>query len=185
MIVDVPESDNPPHQSLYDKKYYRRSGTESLPMEHDLVALYFGKRTGPLLSLLFQPSDRPQVFTGDPLFSNDVSLRIAVLNEGKRVGKYVEVILMFPNPDYVRPQISHVKWSNIDKLYPGSKAYQFSENIGVFHPKMRKSILEMAFNVSKEYFDRHAASPFMTWTVYADEMDPRRGTVSLRDLGLG
>src|SRR5439155_2952418 len=48
MVVEVPGSENPPHQSLYDKKYYRRSGTESLPMEHDLIALLFGRMLGPI-----------------------------------------------------------------------------------------------------------------------------------------
>src|SRR5437870_4479895 len=38
MVVDVLASTDPPHQSLGDKRYYRRSGTESLPMEHDVVA---------------------------------------------------------------------------------------------------------------------------------------------------
>jgi predicted HTH transcriptional regulator len=39
MVIFVPQSDDPPHQNLVDKKYYRRAGIESFPMTHDLIAL--------------------------------------------------------------------------------------------------------------------------------------------------
>src|SRR4051794_21179830 len=51
MVVQIPESDEAPHQVLGDCRYYRRAGTQSRPMEHDLVALYFGRRRRPRLAV--------------------------------------------------------------------------------------------------------------------------------------
>lgn len=184
MIIDVPESENPPHQNLYDKKYYRRSGTESLPMEHDLIALYFGRRTGPILSVIFQPLNRPDAPNGDPPFLSNLYLRIGVENSGKRIGKYVEVIIVFPPADHVRLHVHNINWMNINDLYPGRQARQFVANAGVFHPGLSKSILEMKVDISESYLREHGNDPFATWTVYADGMNPRDGAVSLHDLAL-
>lgn len=49
LVVYVPQSRKSPHQSSADKKYYHRSGIESIPMGHDLVELHFGRRLGPIL----------------------------------------------------------------------------------------------------------------------------------------
>jgi hypothetical protein len=182
MLVDIPESENPPHQSLYDKKYYRRSGAESLPMEHDLVALYFGRRTGPLLGVQFHPLAKPSGFSGDPSFSNPFTVRVQIVNEGKRIGQYVEAIFIFPHSAHVRIPLKSGYWESIDSLYPGFQVRQYTNNIGVFHPKMSKSILEIDLSVSKEYFDQKLDETFVQCTVYANEMDPRGGNITLRQL---
>jgi len=71
MVVDIEGSEDPPHQNLADWRYYRRSGTESLPMEHDLVALLFGRRLGPILSVEFQTLGHLDSFNPrDPPMSN-------------------------------------------------------------------------------------------------------------------
>jgi len=185
MIVDVPESENPPHQSLYDSKYYRRSGVETRPMEHDLVALYFGRITGPILSLEFGCSGQFNAFSGDPLFSNEVSLRVLVMNSGKRVGRYVSVILTIPPMEQVRASGFGLHgWQNIDDLQVGSQGRQFNSDIGVFHPKLRTRIGDVRLSVSRDYLQEHPADPLIGWVIYADRMEPQNGIVSLRSLGL-
>jgi hypothetical protein len=49
LLVDVPASQLAPHQNVIDNKYYRRHLDESVPMTHELVELYFGRRLGPWL----------------------------------------------------------------------------------------------------------------------------------------
>jgi hypothetical protein len=184
MLIDVPESEDPPHQSLHDKKYYRRSGVESLPMEHDLVALLFGRKTGPLLDVEFQSLKSPQQFVG-PLFYEEGLLRVFVRNSGRRIGRYVETILLFPPQEQVRITTKSGDVANIDSLHLGKQARQFAQNVSVFHPRLRKSILELGIEVSKAYRDNNPDDALVSWTIFADEMNPRGGSVSLRDLGWG
>src|SRR5688500_4308542 len=96
MVVYVPQSDGAPHQNAGDHKYYRRAGIESLPMPHDLVALYFGRRSGPLLSLRFDPLNRLRGFSGDPSISKPWEIRVYLENHGKRVARYAKAILDIP-----------------------------------------------------------------------------------------
>ncbi|PYY06494.1 MAG: hypothetical protein DMG69_23285 [Acidobacteria bacterium] len=182
MVIDIPESDNPPHQNLYDKKYYRRSGTESLPMEHDLVASYFGRKTGPILKANFHALAKPTEFTGDPPFSNEFRVRVTIDNSGKRVGKYVEAIFIFPAPitcarsDGVEFGMTSV--ACILAYRPGNSATTSKFSI----LEMSSSILEIGFTVSKTYLDGHADDTFILWTIYADEMEPQQGSITLREV---
>ena len=182
MVVYVPPSEDPPHQSLVDKKYYRRSGAESIPMEHDLVALHFGRRLGPILSVEFDSVTRPNNFSGG--VSNEAILRVLVHNNGKRVGRFMVVVLFFPDQGFVR-QIREIngRATNIDRLHPGKQVRQYTDNIGVSHPGTRQSILELGLVISDEFIRNHPDDPFVEWLVYSDNMSPRQGFVSLREIG--
>ena len=80
MVVDIAASEDPPHQSLADKRYYRRSGEESVPMEHDLVAMHFGRRHGPSLEIGFERYDQLEPYSGEPPTSKPVRLRVSIRN---------------------------------------------------------------------------------------------------------
>ena len=151
MVVEVPGSENPPHQSLYDKKYYRRSGTESLPMEHDLIALLFGRMLGPILDLKFQTLQPITGFTGDDPRSNEGIVRVLIENLGRRVGRFVQVVLLFPPSPEVVVRVQSGNTTNIDNLYSGRQARQFSQDVSVFHPRMRVSILELGLAVGRDF----------------------------------
>lgn len=183
MVVYVPQSEDPPHQNLADKKYYRRAGTESVPMEHDLVALHFGRRLGPILSLVCQPLTSSPIFASGTEFSDPLGLRVLMRNDGRRVGKYVEALLIFPSERVTGVQIKEGRADDISRLYPGRKAFQFTENLGVFHPGMNKSILELSFSISKDFLENQSSEPLFEWRVFSDEMNSRQGHVSLSDLG--
>lgn len=184
MVVEVPGSEDPPHQSLYDKRYYRRSGTESIPMEHDLVALLFGRTLGPILDVGVEVLQKIRTFAGDELMSDEGHLRVTVENNGRRVGRYVQVVLVFaPAPD-VTIKVHSGNATNIDRLYQGRQVLQFSENIGVFHPRMRVSILELGVTITKGYAEAHGEEPFIEWTAFADGMNPRSGVITMTQLRL-
>ena len=183
MLIEVAASEDPPHQNLYDKKYYRRSGTESLPMEHDLVALHFGRRIGPLLSVQFRSLKRPTQFSGEPSFSDESLLRVLIENSGRRVGRFVEVIFLFPDQEHVKISLKSGNMESIDRLYQRRQARQFTENVDVFHPLTAKSIIEIGLAISKTYIEEKGEDPFVVWKIFADAMAPRQGSISLRDLG--
>jgi hypothetical protein len=185
MIVDVPASEDPPHQSLYDKRYYRRSGEESIAMEHDLVAMHFGRRSGPVLEVKLETGGRVENFKGDPPHSNNLSLRVMIENSGKRLAHHVLAVFRFPE----RPQVVVLPGTPsvepLGDLHPGKEAFQYSEALGVIHPFTRRQITVFKIRVSREYFERHADEPLIDWQVHADEMAMREGAATLRDLGWG
>jgi hypothetical protein len=93
MVVHVPQSDEAPHQSLTDHRYYRRAGAESLPMEHDLVELYFGRRRSPVLAVETEVN-RTAISGGfdDDGLSDEIGMRLFLVNRGRRVARYANVI---------------------------------------------------------------------------------------------
>jgi len=48
-LIDVPQSNNPPHQSVVDGRYYIRLETEAKPAAHGLIQALFNKRRAPEL----------------------------------------------------------------------------------------------------------------------------------------
>jgi hypothetical protein len=184
LVVDIPPSEDPPHQSLYDKLYYRRSGTECLPMEHDLVALKFGRKLAPVLDLVFQPISSPTRFEGEPLSSSgQARVRIFVRNDGRRIGRYLTLLLQFPPSDVVQIVDYMNTLQNIDALHPGQQARQFGNDQSVYHPGVNTSIVELGLTFSLPLGVERQTEPLIRWTLFADEMAPRQGEVSMQDLG--
>jgi len=183
LVLEVPSSEDPPHQSLYDKRYYRRSGAECLPMEHDLIALKFGRKLAPVLDLVFRPLDGPITFSGEPPWSNQARLRILIRNDGRRIGRHVKLLLRFPPSNVV--QIIDLKHSlqNIDALYPGQQARQYGDDSGVYHPGMNTSVVELVFTFAEPFAKQNANDTLIDWTLFADEMNPKLGEVSMKGLG--
>ena len=183
LLIEVPESQNPPHQSLYDKRYYRRSGVECLPMEHDLVALKFGRRLSPALDLVMQPKSAPGEYQGDPPWTIPREVGLFISNVGRRVGRDVVAILRFPASSMVRIQDTRGSLQNIDRLYEGIQARQLANQTSVYHPGMNISVAELKLSFAKVERQRLMATPLIEWTLYADEMEPRTGVVTLESLG--
>ena len=181
LIVEVPPSEDPPHQSLYDKKYYHRSGSECIPMDHDLVALKFGRKLAPVLDLEFQALSVPNTFSDDPVWFKEARLRILLGNHGRRVGRNISIILIFQPIEVVR--LTEVTWNmnNIDRLYKGAQVRQFTDNQMVYHPGLTTSIIEIGCSFVNSY-RRTEGGSFINWTLYAEEMNPRQGAVSYADL---
>jgi Putative DNA-binding domain len=182
MVIDVPASDNTPHQSLYDKRYYRRAGIESIAMGHDLIAMHFGRKLGPLLSLVLQDMKKPE-FTDEAVFSSEALLRVFVQNDGKRIGRFMVVTLQFPGPEQLTIVEKYGNTVNIDVLRTGFQARQYSDNIGVVHPSVRMRIADIGLLVHKDLLGDKVGHPFITWSIYADEMTPQNGSISLQQLG--
>lgn len=180
MVVEVPASDEPPHQSLYDCKYYRRSGTESLPMEHDVVALHFGRRTGPIVDLQVRVVAWNKNGFGFP----KPHLRILLGNSGKRVARFVKAFMLFPPPTVAKvlPPLSG-SWSDIDRLYPDRQARQIDIDHSVIHPSLTTSVVEFELDFCPTAKDEPDERRTLSWTIYADEMQPQSGQVLLEQIG--
>jgi hypothetical protein len=183
MVVDVPASEDPPHQSLYDKRYYRRSGEESIAMEHDLVAMYFGRRRGPVLEILFQRHHQLEPFQGEPPVSNTVLLRVLVNNVGKRSAHHVLAVLGFPDKPQVEIVQTNGSFMRMGDVFPNKQVLQYSEALAIVHATSARIIGDVLLKVSREYAQLSAESPFVEWELHADEMEAKSGVMSLRQLG--
>ena len=182
VIVEIPVSDDPPHQSLYDKRYYRRSGSESLAMEHDLIALKFGRKLSPVLQIDVKPLSGPLDFSTDESWSKEIGLRFMITNTGRRIGRYVQVFIKLPERDAVRITSSG-STLHIDKLYEGIQVRQFIDDLGVYHPGMSTSVIELLLQISKPYARDRSNEPFVDFTLFADEISPKVEALSLNQLG--
>jgi hypothetical protein len=183
MIVDVPRSEDPPHQSLTAKKYYRRSGEESIAMEHDLVAMYFGRRPGPVLEIGFERYHELAPFSGEPSFSNTVLLRVLVRNLGKRAACHILVMLRFPDKPHVEVGLNRGSFVQMDDIDPNKQSVQYSEALAIVHATSGRIIGDLLLRVSEEFAKHLAEALFIQWEAHADEMEAKGGVVSLRQLG--
>jgi hypothetical protein len=182
LVVYVPQSRHSPHQSSVDKKYYHRSGIESIPMGHDLVELHFGRRLGPILKLVHKALT-PVEFSEGEAVSKEIKIRLSLFNAGQRIGRYVHVILTFPSKTHVLGLATGLgTWADIAELYDGDKQVrQFTESSGVFHPGIDKVILEARFSVTREFWETLAThEPIIHATIVADRMEPQQALFILR-----
>jgi hypothetical protein len=184
MVVDVPASEDPPHQSLYDKRYYRRSGEESIAMEHDLVAMHLGRRSGPVLAVKLETTGRIEKFHGDENMSNAVMLRILIENSGKRVAHHVLATFVFPPRELVMFKQQAGSLQPVDELYPGRQARQYSGALAVIHPMSTRRIGDIYLRFRQDVVEQSPEGVLMSWKVFADEMTAITGSASLRSLGL-
>jgi hypothetical protein len=128
-------------------------------------------------------SHRIERFENTPPISNSVSLRLAIRNGGKRVAKYVLALIRFPAREHLEISLRWGALERIDDLHPGRQARQYSEALGVIHPYSDRRIAELTLRVGQEFAEKHLDDPFIDWTIYADEMAPRAGMTTLRELG--
>jgi hypothetical protein len=154
-----------------------------LPMEHDLVALKFGRKLAPLLELKFQALATPKAYAATPLMYGEAMVRVLIVNLGRRVARHVQLIIFFPPRELVSVIDRSGHTTLVSALYQPRQAMQVKDDIGVSHPHMSTSTAEIGIALHEEFVQNHADDPLIEWIVYADEMDPQTGVVRLADLG--
>lgn len=179
MVVHIPQSVESPHQNLADKRYYRRSLSESLPMEHDLIALHFGKRSEPVLQLIvsYATEKKPELIFDEENFSQELEFLVSLLNTGKTVAKYTKVIISFPNTADIK-LLNTGSLVDIGDLYPGrkEKVYQYSYNNDVVHPDLKLRITNIKLKVSKNFITKQMEDRIvLNWKIFADGMVKKEG----------
>lgn len=96
-VVDICESEQAPHQSVKDQKYYIRSGSHAIPANHQIVMDILGRRKNPKIDISFnfaasnQETPNRFVQEGDhPL------LVIKMRNVGSVLANFVIVVIYIP-----------------------------------------------------------------------------------------
>jgi len=145
-LVDIPQSDNPPHMAS-DNRYYKRLNFRKVPMEHYEVSDLFGKRRRPFLSLILQLIE---IQIKDSIYQFRV--RFSLQNIGKAIAKYVQMSASFYNLEIISTSgaLRSESTDRIDHLREGIPSIQY--NAGerfLYYPTigLRTSIGEITFKV--------------------------------------
>lgn len=95
----VPESSAGPHMAMArEGRYYKRSGSSFLPMEHFEIADMFGRRRRPQLRLSVELRNGGEMSTGSGQTEHYGKLLLLLTNDGRGTGKnlYVHIQLEAP-----------------------------------------------------------------------------------------
>lgn len=98
LLFDVPTSPIAPHQLATDKVYYRRENAHSVPMSHDLIELYFGRR----MQAILEPTIETRDVTNDAL-GWKMLITLGLRNVGGQIGR--DVLTRIQNADLNRGRI--------------------------------------------------------------------------------
>ncbi len=104
ILVDIPDSDDAPHQAR-DHKYYARVGGKSRPVGHRLVTDMFHRQRHARFDVQFAFESRTWIprpillgvpFGGDRKPQREVRLLVAAANRGRVYAKYTDFHLWIP-----------------------------------------------------------------------------------------
>lgn len=181
-LVDVPASPYAPHQVVTDHRYYRRHGTRSEPMTHDLVELYFGRRLGPLIEPTFVFAELLDRVVPPP-FVGTCRLEIQLRNIGARAARHLLLMISTPTKDLfqlgVYPQGGGA-FVNTQKI-PGADDVGFiigmEDNVGVLHPGLERSYT-FTFSIHEALVRK--GYPAFALGIHADDMKAVRKKLRIR-----
>ncbi len=157
-LLDIPQSENPPHMA-FDKRYYRRLNFGNSPMEHYEVSDFFGRRRKPCLSLIVQLTE---IDVKDSTYQ--LKIRLFLQNSGKAIAKYTQLTASFLNLEILGFDGS---FQRIDDLREGVPSIQFIDLINVFHPTGSKArIGEITLKI-KDSLEK----AIITYDIVAENMD--------------
>jgi hypothetical protein len=105
ILVDIPDSDDAPHQSTREHRYFARVGGKSRPIGHRLVADIFHRRQHPLFNVEFSLRSETWVPQADPPVAilqakmkprREVTLTVRAQNRGKVYAEHLHLTLWIP-----------------------------------------------------------------------------------------
>jgi len=165
-LIDVPESDVPPHQAG-DKCYYRRENFQNRRMEHVEIEDMFGRRQKPTLKFI------SRYIKGDFSENKNVRIQFLIVNIGKAIAKLVNWSISFCNVE--RYNIHTPMLQDITGLRT-CPSFQFSYPDEVFYPDetMFTRIGEI------ELIIKDGKKPVIgSFQIHAENMNPIYGIVQI------
>jgi hypothetical protein len=181
-VVDIPPSDDAPHQSK-DNRYYLRIAGKSRPMGHVHVQDVLRRTRHPQVSLTrLGPYGEAELVTTDPRGpAAFVQLRAFLTNTGRNLAHHVGVELVVPRPFAGTEVRRRMKESNesAHSQTPGQVTFFRYHPTPIF-PTQEVYALSVwvAFHGNNLALARQGAA--LGWVVYADDAEPLRGARELR-----
>lgn len=177
-LVEIPRSPLAPHQHVSSHSYFLRVGDDSVPMSHELVELYFGRRLGPTLELRCESPLRVEGDTGGVAPSYDTTLSLANLGAG--VGRDV-MLVVDTDPENVAAMedVRPANHSRVSALSDRRQHHVWRVHGAslVVHPTDVVLIAYLRFRAATHLsFDRLEVARVR---VYADRMAPREWSLRI------
>ncbi len=113
-LIDVPQSESPPHMAIPYHAYYKRLNFETVPMEHYEVADLFGRRRKPSLHFGYRIREL-SVVNG----AREFTLDLFIYNTGAAPAKNAQLLVALPTHVALRNEYG---LQRIDDFYGGEKA---------------------------------------------------------------
>jgi hypothetical protein len=154
-VTLVPASDGTPHMAkLGEDRYYKRSGSAFLRMEHFELEDMFGRRPRPKLTL-YSDVRRGSSTSGGRLRTSECNVVLGVLNEGRGVARAPYLVVRVNQPysadlkeiHYPCPRPMHLTWP-VGPHVPGEMRFVANADV-VVHPQIPLEVLIVSRNVSE------------------------------------
>lgn len=183
-VVEIPQS-NTAHQAT-DFRYYRRFNFQSVPMENYEIRDVMNRTTTPDISVEFRHR-RGQITT----YEHHYRLEIFVKNLGRQVINHFQLEFSFPSI-VKNDHLSFKDKENIDLRSNGRGDHLiiYRSKMVLFPNEERDIGLEMIwdYEVNREIYGKlrdlemRGSPATVVWTLYADNMTPKRGTIAFEKL---
>lgn len=198
-VIDIGDSEQAPHQSTKDNKYYIRSASHAIPANHQIVMDIIGRRKYPKLEVSFNYAFHNIAEPNVLLSQGDKPILVTRLkNIGSVYAEYVNVILLI-SPFLLDPNGQEFYGRN-SRIYSESYVRIIRENIinelwspaGIFMGREAGRItpilpgrehsfaipLNPGFHEQKEQFSN--TDPLIKYELFADNAPVIRGETPLK-----
>lgn len=167
LLFDVPESPLAPHQVAGECRYYRRQGVESVPMGHDLVELYFGRR----MQAKLEP--RITYTETDPGSDSRASctLKLILLNAGGQIGRDVLTRITVQPNRVARFSVQAVHIAE-KELREEGQIVSLNHETQLYYPGVAQDVITFTFSVHEK--TAGPEKPLLFLDVYAAGSRPYR-----------
>lgn len=186
-VVEIPPSDDAPHQAL-DHRYYLRIAGKSRPMNHIHVQDILRRSRHPEVTMArVGPYGEPETDSTDPRGPRVfVSFRAFIGNRGRSLARHVGGEILLPRALVGR----EVRRRNMQ--LDGVHATQRPGDITFFRyhptplfPSQEIFFLQVWIGLHRANVDLvRSGAARLRWRVYADDAVPRTGEVQLAEFGL-
>ena len=190
-VIDVPDSDRAPHQSVRDKKYYVRNDSHSEPARHKIIEDIRNRQKHPSVWLWDATTGDTQAKQVDPnLYALDTVLRIVLANEGSL--KSTDTFLLL-NPQ--RGSFNFVLDQGIATEVTGTRPGNYQWQLKRPLPPQSETTFRAQYHVlarfnaeTSRWLDDAGKTLFediaIEWTIFADSAPPETDKITLGNLGL-
>lgn len=187
-IIDIPQSEDAPHQSV-DRRYYLRIAGKSRPMGHLHISDVLRRTQHPRVGVArIGPFAEPEMDDTDPRGRKFlVGFQLFIRNEGRRLARHVGADLILPRPVMSRQVRTRTRDEAEDPeslrltQRPGQLDYFVYYPFPLF-PGQEVFFLRFWISVNR------TNAPFVAsgqarveWRLYADDADPREGAIPFLD----
>ncbi|MEC7948810.1 MAG: ATP-binding protein [Myxococcota bacterium] len=185
-VIEVPPSDEAPHQAL-DLRYYLRIAGKSRPMGHVHIQDVLRRTRHPEVDLArLGPYGEPELDRSDRRGPRAlISFRAFLRNDGRSLAQHVGAEMIVPRP-LLGKEVRRRNLELPDVHYtqtPGEVAFFRYHPVPLF-PTQEVFFLRIWVRLHTGNMDAIRAGAGLSWKVYADDAPPRTGELPLATFGV-